>query len=52
MWATLANNRSMDCMAPLLNNNNNAMWNNPVWALVFLSVFAGNNGLFGNRGGV
>ena len=28
-------------------NNKNEMWNNPIWALVFLSVL-GNGGLYGN----
>lgn len=36
-------------LAWLMNNNNgNTMWNNPIWALVFLAVL-GNGNLFGGR---
>lgn len=34
-------------IAEILSANKNDMWNNPIWALVFLSVL-GNGGLYGN----
>lgn len=54
MWAAISNNRNNDPMtaAMLGNGGMNNMWNNPIWAIVFLAALQ-NGGLFGgglNRG--
>lgn len=53
LWATLANNRSNDSLAAMSAMNGGmgggAMWNNPIWAIVFLAALR-NGGIFGGNG--
>lgn len=37
-------------MASMMNGCGNSMWNNPIWAIVFLAALR-NGGIFGNNGG-
>lgn len=54
LLATLANNRGNDMAAMAMMNGGamggmNGMWNNPIWAIVFLAALQ-NGGLFGGNG--
>lgn len=51
LWATIANNRNNDPMTAAMvgNGGMNNMWNNPIWAIVFLAALQ-NGGLFGGGG--